>query len=202
MIYAISVNKLLSLLRPKKDLSDIEKEILRSFKSFSHFVDAPISELTRLGFNTNEILLIKSISHGVECYLDTKPKCINTTREAGKYIMSQIGFKEKEWMIDIYLNSKNKIVFVEKYSVYERTAVIQFIERVLTNCAKYGASKLIIGHNHPSGESSPSDADLVQYDSFSQELAEEQIELVDSIVATTIGYWSIRNEKNEEIDLY
>lgn len=201
MLYAHSLHSLLSILRPSQDFSGLEEEILKCFQTFSHFIDAPISELTRLGFSSSEILFIKSVIHGVERYLDTNPKYLNTTREIGKYVITQIGFKEKEWSINIYLNDKNKVLFVERYSTYERTNGFQDFERIITTCAKTGAIKVIIGHNHPEGNPEPSEPDEIQYDVITEYLNENGITLCDDIIATVSAYWSMRLGYSREVNI-
>lgn len=195
MIGFYALRKILWMLRPLEDNSKLEFELFKCFASFSDFIDSPISELKRVGFSVDEILFIKSIHFGIERYSDTSPKIINTPQVAGNYIHSLIGYKDKEWSVSIYLNQRNKVLAVDKYSVYNRTLTYQKEEKLLSNCTRTGATKIILGHNHPNGVTSPSKADKSSFESIRKTFALIRIELMDNIVVSPFGYWSYYEEE-------
>ena len=68
--------------------------------------------------------------------------------------------RDKEHFFVISLNTKNKVKFVELVSIGTTNSSLVHPREVFRRCIIRGASAAIVCHNHPSGESEPSEEDI------------------------------------------
>jgi len=98
--------------------------------------------------------------------------------------------REREHFWIIILNTRNRIRFVELVSLGTMNASLVHPREVYRRAIKSGASALIIGHNHPSGNCEPSEDDI----SLTRRLMEAGkiigIEILDHIIIgnTTLSF--------------
>jgi len=98
------------------------------------------------------------------------------------YLQSAIGCEESECFGVLFLDNKHrliefKILFygtIDSANVHPREVVKQAI--------KYNASAVILCHNHPSGITKPSNADIVLTEKLKQALAIIDIRVLDHII--------------------
>lgn len=97
----------------------------------------------------------------------------------------------QEHLIVLYLNNSNDVIGYYRHSIGGITATIVDIRLILAAAIKSLAVKIIIAHNHPSGNLKASEAD----DNITRELKnacrELHIDLLDSLIITTTGYTSL-----------
>ncbi|HOW53625.1 MAG TPA: JAB domain-containing protein [Syntrophorhabdaceae bacterium] len=101
--------------------------------------------------------------------------------------------RNKEHFFLISLNTKNRVKFVELVSIGTANTSLVHPREVFRRCIIRGASAAIVCHNHPSGESEPSEEDI----SITKRLVEAGkiigIEILDHVI---IGQgWSSMKEK-------
>ena len=80
------------------------------------------------------------------------------------YIMRLAGKmsnKQKEEVRVIMLNSKNVIVGIQILAIGSINAASVSAKEVLTEPIKHMVPSIILAHNHPSGDSTPSRADIL-----------------------------------------
>lgn len=99
-----------------------------------------------------------------------------------KYLKETIGPLRNECMVVFYLNTKLKLLHEEILTNHRPNFVAIHTKQLVRTAILLGASRLIVAHNHPSGDTTPSQADL----SFSLELKrlanDQDISLVSSLV--------------------
>lgn len=88
-----------------------------------------------------------------------KPVFIRTTKQAYDHL-KDMGDLQKEQLRGLYLNSRYQIVHEEVISTGSLTANIVHPREVFQPALLYSAVAVIIAHNHPSGNPTPTDADL------------------------------------------
>jgi DNA repair protein RadC len=94
--------------------------------------------------------------------------------------------REHFWVIS--LDSKNKVKFVELMSLGTVDNCLVHPREVFRRALKKGAVKIIIGHNHPSGDPNPSEDD-VQITRKIKEAADLlSIPLLDHIIIGTTDF--------------
>jgi DNA repair protein RadC len=88
--------------------------------------------------------------------------------------------KEHFWVIT--LNTQHKVKFVELVSLGTLDMSIVHPREVFRRAIKWGAHSLIVGHNHPSGESKPSDTDIILTNKLKETGKIIGIEILDHVI--------------------
>lgn len=102
---------------------------------------------------------------------------------------------KKEHFIAFYLDTRNDLIHKEIISIGTLNSSLVHPRELFEPAIKYLSAQLIIAHNHPSGDSSPSDDDLV----LTKRLVEAGkilgIEVLDHVIVTSDSFFSFK-EKN------
>ncbi|MFA5986453.1 MAG: DNA repair protein RadC [Parcubacteria group bacterium] len=116
---------------------------------------------------------------------------IRTAKEAFEYL-KEIGRLPKEHFRGIYLNSHFKVIHDETISVGSLTANVVHPREVFKPAIEYSAAAVIVAHNHPSGDPTPSESDIA----ITKQLVEAGkilgIELLDHIIIAKDSYKIIK----------
>lgn len=115
---------------------------------------------------------------------------IRTAKEAFEYL-KDMGKLPKEHLRGLYLNSHYRVIHDEVISVGSLTANIVHPREVFRPAIEYSAAAVILAHNHPSGNSQPTDSDISITKQLIQAGKIVGIDLLDHIVITKDGYTSI-----------
>jgi DNA repair protein RadC len=106
------------------------------------------------------------------------------------------GIEVQEHFIAIFLSQANKIIGYYHHSTGTINATMVDIELLTAVAVKTLAKAVIISHNHPSGNLTPSEADRSLTRNVVKALKYFDIMLIDHIIVTKHGYYSF-NEKRE-----
>ena len=134
--------------------------------------------------------------------IDYRKVTINNPHDIAKMFMSELRFEKKERLKQIILNNKNEVIKIKEIAIGSTNFINVPIKDILYEPLKMGANKYIIVHNHPSGDSTPSNEDII----FTNKLYDYSIlmgiELTDHIVIGNMNYTSIfdiiLNEQKDE----
>jgi len=96
----------------------------------------------------------------------------------------------QEQFIVLYLNRANKVIGSYQLSKGGITGTIADVRLILSVALKTLATGLILAHNHPSGNLTPSDSDINLTKKIKQSAKLMDIELLDHIIISNEGYFS------------
>ena len=123
-----------------------------------------------------------------------KAVTIKQPYDLAKILMSELKFEKSEKVKLIILNNKNEIQKIKEIATGGSNFANVSIKDILSEPIKMKAPKIILVHNHPSGDSTPSNQDRV----FTEQLYEISelmgIQLVDHLVIGNMNYTSIFSE--------
>jgi len=100
--------------------------------------------------------------------------------------------KDREHFWVISLDSKNKVKFVELVSIGAVNQCLVSPREVFRRALKKGAVSIIIGHNHPSGDPTPSEDDRTMTMKLKQGGELLSIPLVDHIILGDNEHYSFK----------
>lgn len=107
-------------------------------------------------------------------------------------LLSDIRLVKKEHFIVLYLDSRNQLIQKETVSIGTLNGSLVHPREVFEPAIKLLAAQVVLAHNHPSGDDSPSDADL----SITNRLAEAGtllgISVLDHIIVTASSFYSFK----------
>mgnify|MGYP003322273879 CR=1 FL=1 len=85
---------------------------------------------------------------------------ISSSKDVADLLMEELRFERVEYVKLLLLNSKNIIMKIIDVSKGGTNSAIVEPKEILQETVKIGCSKIILVHNHPSGDVTPSKADF------------------------------------------
>jgi len=113
-----------------------------------------------------------------------------------------IAYNQQESLIVVLLDSNNRFIRMKKISSCDESFVEAKVKLLLKFCIEYSASKVYLLHNHPSKCLEPSEKDIQTTLILASSLKMVGICLLDHLVVTTEGYYSITEEKIYKLKTY
>lgn len=149
---------------PRKDVKPLAKELLNTFGTISKLIHADSSKFADIQGVTQatlcNFLLIKEILRRV---LKTKIESENVLSSWASvidYLQVTMGHNQIENFRILFLNKKNILIADELQEVGTLDQTPVYPREVVKRALFHEASSIILVHNHPSGNSDPSKADI------------------------------------------
>lgn len=180
-----------------KSAIEIAQDMLNRFGGIRPLFNASYAELSKVkGLSTAKITtLLASMELGLRYAKEggEKKKIIKSPKDVYEFYCHNFVGLTKEIFIALYLNSRNEVLFEERLGSSTTNMCIchpqEFVRGLLNN----GASRLILIHNHPSQDKTPSNNDI----SFTKDLASHLkyfgFELLDHIIVVENSYTSLKD---------
>lgn len=154
-----------------------------------------IEELMQIkGIGKVKAIQIKAVSElGIRMSTPSNYKKITVKEpyDVAKILMKELRFQKNEIAKVVILNNKNEILKITDIAMGGTNFVNMSIKDVLAEPIKMKAPKIILVHNHPSGDSTPSNQDI-EYTNRVYEISNMLgIELLDHLVIGDMRYTSI-----------
>ena len=105
-----------------------------------------------------------------------------------------VGIKDqpKEHFLVLYLNARNQIIYQEVISIGSLSASIVHPREVLRPGIERGAASIVLSHNHPSGDVTPSREDLDLTRRLTQAGQLLGMEVLDHVIVAENDYLSLK----------
>lgn len=171
---------------PRKDVKPIAKDLLAKYKDLAGVLDAPLAELqTFPGLGDSSGLYLKTI-HGLMLKAK-RGKTLQRDVFASKldlldYLYNKVAPLQHEEFHVLYLDNKNRLMGEDLLFRGTLNAAAVYPREIIKAALAKGAAGLVLLHNHPSGDPSPSTDD----DKLTAEIATLasglQIEVVDHLI--------------------
>ncbi len=128
------------------------------------------------------MIKIKSLEvREIEYSYDKRPK-INGMEDVVEAVKPMISDPNKEFFMALYLNTKNGILKQEVISIGGLNANIVHPREIFKTACMISASSIIVAHNHPSGDPSPSREDIEITKKLSEAGKILDIKLLDHVI--------------------
>lgn len=121
---------------------------------------------------------------------DGGPVVIRTARQAYEYLKDMRDLP-KEHLRGLYLNSRYRLIHDEVISVGSLTANIVHPREVFRPALEYSAAAVIIAHNHPSGSTKPTGADVEVTEQLIKAGKILGVDVLDHLIITKSGFGSV-----------
>ncbi len=171
------------------NLNDTQSEDLSYLQSLT------IEELMKIkGIGKVKAIQIKATCElAIRMFQTTnyKKQKISSPDDIAKIFMSELKFERLEKLKIVVLNNKNEILKIKEIALGKTQNIEVPIKDILVEPIKMGAPKIILVHNHPSGDSTPSNQDIIYTNQLYDLTRLIGIELLDHIVIGNMNYTSI-----------
>ena len=196
---------LLTYCIPRKDTKPIAKELLNKFKSLDNVFKADLDKLSAIdGLGKNTVTFLKligdlpSIIYKDELknkkLVDKETLKISNKDVLLKYLRNKIGYEEIEKFYVLYLSSSNQVIEFEENSVgtLDRSSV--YPREIYKKIINLNAKSVILAHNHPSDNITPSKCDIELTNEIAKGLKNFGALLIEHIIITKNSYFSFLEE--------
>lgn len=142
-------NKILSLVDNNvlQSLQDMSLEDFKSIKGIGKVKAIQLKAVCELARRMSQPLNKKNVK-------------VNSSVDVAELLMNELRFEKVEHVKLLLLNSKNFIVRIVDISKGGMNSAIVEPKEILQEAIKSGIPRIILVHNHPSGDSTPSKADI------------------------------------------
>lgn len=181
---------------PQRDTKPIAKAMLARFGSFSEALGAPPHLLLEIkGLGPTAITDLKVVLAAAQRFARdeiTQRPLLGSWNQVLDYCRTQMAFEDKEQFRILFLDKKNKLIAdeVQQVGTVDHTPV--YPREVIRRALELSATALILLHNHPSGDPSPSSADVQMTKAIAAIARPLGITLHDHIIIARDGHSSLR----------
>jgi DNA repair protein RadC len=189
---------LLTFAIPYSDVKPLAKRLIEHFGSFNQVFDAPADTLMEFtGLREYSAVLIKLVKACSEYALKAealKRQQIKSLATLVDYCRASMGGLADEQFRVIFLNSQNEVIAEE--IVHEGTVnqTVVYPRKVLELALKHKATGLILVHNHPSGNLTPSASDRELTRALVKAGQTLNLTVHDHLIISRHGYFSLAEQ--------
>ena len=149
---------------PRRDVKPIAKELLRRFGSFAEVLAAPATLLREMdGVGESVVLdlkIVEASGRRLARGAVTKRPVLSSWSAVLEYCRTAMAFNDREQFRLLFLDKRNALIAdeVQGSGTVDHTPV--YPREVVKRALELAATAVILVHNHPSGDPTPSSADV------------------------------------------
>ncbi|MEO1323075.1 MAG: DNA repair protein RadC [Pseudomonadota bacterium] len=183
---------------PRRDVKPIAKALLQKFGSLSAIFDAEAKELQSLPGVGETVAAYLHATREISARaaretLQAKPIISSWTALLG-YVRGQLQHQRREQFRVLFLDKKNQLIADELMSQGTVDHAPVYPREIARRALELSASALILVHNHPSGDPTPSTADIDITREIIDALEPFEIKVHDHLIAAKHGVTSFKTE--------
>ncbi len=181
---------------PRRDVKPLAKALITRFGSFAEAIHAPERQLCEFdGLGEASILELKLIAAVASRVIKGQVKkrtVLSSWETVINYCRAAMAFADKEQFRILFLDKRNQLIAdeVQQVGTIDHTPV--YPREVIKRALELSSSAIIMVHNHPSGDPSPSQADVQMTKSVIDIAGPLGITVHDHIVIAKNGHASMK----------
>lgn len=117
---------------------------------------------------------------------------VNSPADAAQLVLRELSFADREHFVIIMLNTKNRVIAKKTVSIGHLQASLVHPREMFKDAIKRSSAALILVHNHPSGDLTPSQEDIATTARLREAGAVLGIDILDHIIVGDNRYFSFR----------
>jgi DNA repair protein RadC len=184
---------------PRRDTKPLAKALLKKFGSFADVVHAPPARLREVDgikdASINQIKLIAAAAHRIARGEIRKSIALSSWNDVIDYCRAGMAFADKEQFRILFLDKRNQLISdeVQQTGTVDHTPV--YPREVMKRALELSATAIILVHNHPSGDPTPSQADIQMTKAIIDIAGPLGISVHDHIIVGRGGHASLKGLK-------
>ena len=149
---------------PRRDTKPLAKALIARFGSFGEVISAPESKLSEVGGVGTSVIVELKLVHAAALRL-SQARILNRPAISSwdallDYCQASMAYRDVEQFRILFLDRKNILIAdeVQQEGTVDHTPV--YPREIVKRALELSASAIILVHNHPSGDPTPSRADI------------------------------------------
>jgi DNA repair protein RadC len=149
---------------PRRDVKPIAKELIRRFGSFAEVVAAPVHLLVEVSgvgeAVASDLKIVAAAGQRLARGQVTKRQVLSSWSAVIDYCRAAMAFEAREQFRILFLDKKNALIAdeVQQVGTVDHTPV--YPREIVRRALELSSTAIILVHNHPSGDPTPSQADV------------------------------------------
>ena len=149
---------------PRRDTKPLAKALIARFGTFAEAVNAPeelLREVPGIGeAAVTELKLVRAAALRLMRGEVLERPVLSSWAQVLDYCRASMGFASKEQFRILFLDKRNQIIAdeVQQTGTVDHTPV--YVREVVKRALELSATAIVLVHNHPSGDPTPSRADI------------------------------------------
>jgi DNA repair protein RadC len=184
---------------PQRDIKPLAKELIAKFGSFAEVVPAPsarLGEVKGMGeAAATELKIVHAAASRLARGQVQKRPVLSSWSSVIDYCRTAMAYAEKEQFRLLFLDKRNRLIAdeLQQTGTVDHTPV--YPREVVKRALELSATALILVHNHPSGDPTPSRADIQMTQSIIDVAKPLGIAVHDHIIVGKEGHASFKGLK-------
>ena len=145
-----------------------------------------------------QLLAVRDLTQRISRPIKNFNVQIKSPQDVADLLINELKYEKREIVKVLMLNVKNNILKIQDIALGGTSFAVFEIKDVLKEAIKIGAPKIILVHNHPSGDPTPSHDDIELTQKLEQVSKMLEIELLDHVVIGDGKYKSIFSMLNKK----
>ncbi|MBS0503036.1 MAG: DNA repair protein RadC [Proteobacteria bacterium] len=189
------VEYLLALVIPRRDTKSLAKRLLNEFGGIGGLFAADAEAIERAGFSETAVAALKIVNAAALRLLAAEIKArpiLGSWNALLDYLRADMAALPVERVRVLFLNAKNMLIRDEAMSEGSISEAAVYVREVIRRAIDLHAASLILVHNHPSGDPSPSRQDIAITRDIAEAGKRLGITLHDHVIIGADGHSSLR----------
>jgi DNA repair protein RadC len=184
---------------PRRDVKPLAKLLIAKFGSFAEVISAPVARLAEVkGLGPAAITELKVVQAAASRLARGQVKqrtVLSSWSTVLDYCRTAMAFADKEQFRILFLDKRNQLIAdeVQQVGTVDHTPV--YPREVVKRALELSATAIILVHNHPSGDPTPSRADIQMTQSIVEVARPLGISVHDHIIVGKEGHASFKGLK-------
>jgi DNA repair protein RadC len=182
--------------RARGDVKPVAKRLIARFGSFAEALAAPVERLVEVegvGRTTAvELKIVAAAGQRMARGSIAKRQVLSSWSGVLEYCRAAMAFAEREEFRILFLDKRNQLIAdeVQQRGTVDHTPV--YPREIVRRALELSATALVLVHNHPSGDPSPSPADIRMTLDIIQIAKPLGIAIHDHIIVGRVGHASLK----------
>lgn len=182
---------------PRRDTKPLAKQLIARFGSFAAVLAASPTALQEVkGVGDGVVAMLKIVQHAAQLMQRqeiSKRPLLSSWQQLLDYCHSVMAQEKVEQFRLLFLDGKNRLIADEIQNIGTVNHAPVYVREVVKRALEFHASAIIMAHNHPTGDPTPSRDDITMTREIKKALEVVNIKLHDHLIIGKEGHASLRS---------
>lgn len=169
-----------------KSAVDLARDLLHTFGNLRALMEAELGQFCQAkGLGQAKYSQLQAVLEMARRHLAEEisvSSSLNSSQQVKQFLISKLRHRRSEVFAALFLDTQHQLIAFEELFTGTLDSAAVYPREVAVQALKHNAAAVIFAHNHPSGNSQPSESDLDVTHSLAKALALLEIKTLDHII--------------------